>query len=275
MSVEEAAAGILTVVNAVMVKAIRKLSVERGLHPKEFALAAFGGGGPLHAADLATELEISTILIPATPGVSSALGLLTADFRLDFVRTVLWRLTPDKLEALKQALEELARQALDQMNESLSGAPIQLRATFDARYFGQGFSLAVQADVEEVRRWNDLSTLTQRFHEAHALAYGHSNPSGEVELVNVRLASIGTFPHAPLTRAPKDASEGPGSVRSVYFEGAYRETPVFARESLPQGVDLVGPALVEQVDSTVIVFPGHTARVDESGNLVIRTEGEK
>ena len=273
MSVEQAAEGILTVVNAVMVKAIRKLTVERGLHPRDLALAGFGGGGPLHAPDLARELGISRVVIPPMPGVSSAFGLLTADFRQDYVRTVLWRLTPDRLGELQAIVEEMGEEALRRMSSSAPGVPVELRPSFDVRYRGQSFSLPVLAEIGELRAWSDLDTLAARFHEAHERTYGHSNPAGELELANIRLAAVGRFGDEPPTRAAQtEARQEPVGVRQVYFAGAFREAAVYRRDGLTAGVVVRGPAILEQPDSTLIIPPGSSGRTDESGNLLIREE---
>ena len=272
----EAAEGVIRVINAVMAKAIRRLSVEKGYDPREFTLVSFGGGGPLHAAELAADLQIPRVLVPPVPGVSSALGLITADFRHDYVRTVLWKQQQASLDQFKAQLREMQSAALAQMKrEGVASDLVAFVTASDLRYEGQGFSLPVSFDLGDLSSWTDLSPLIQRFHQRHQETYGYHDEQAAAEVVNLRLAAIGRLAPATLVRLPRRQPDpGPAleGTRKIYVEGRFTEANVFRRSGLGWGSVVAGPAIVEQLDSTTLILPGQRAETDEFGNLIITRE---
>lgn len=275
----EAAEGVIRVINAVMAKAIRRLSVEKGYDPREFTLVSFGGGGPLHAAELAADLQIPRVLVPPVPGVSSALGLITADFRHDYVRTVLWKQQQASLDQFKAQLREMQSAALAQMKrEGVASDLVAFVTASDLRYEGQGFSLPVSFDLGDLSSWTDLSPLIQRFHQRHQETYGYHDEQAAAEVVNLRLAAIGRLAPATLVRLPRRQPDpGPAleGTREIYVEGRFTEADVYRRSGLGWGSVVAGPAIVEQLDSTTLILPGQRAETDEFGNLMITWESRQ
>jgi N-methylhydantoinase A len=255
---EEVALGIVRVANAEMVRALRVISVERGLDPREFALLAFGGAGGMHACSLAEELGIETILIPRAGGVLSALGLAISDLRHDYVRPYLVSLEDvdaKEFEGRFEGMEEAA-------TGDLAGPEYTRRA--DLRYRGQSFELTVEAD--------SLKKLEERFHASHEQRYGYRMEDESVELVNLRL--IATVPvEKPELEEPAGEEEGAeGDPRQTDFDGEWQEVPVFDRERMGEGSEVSGPAIVEFKESTCVVRPGWRGAVDGVGNLVLERE---
>ena len=275
----EAAEGIVRVINAVMAKAIRRLSVEKGYDPREFTLVSFGGGGPLHAVELAADLQIPRVLVPPVPGVSSALGLITADFRHDYVRTVLWKQQQASLHQFKAQLGEMQAAALAQMKkEGVASDLVVFVAASDLRYEGQGFSLPVSFDLDELSGWNDLVPLIRRFHQRHQETYGYHDRQAATEVVNLRLAAIGRLAPATLAQLPRRQPDpGPAleGTRKIYVEGRFTDAEVYRRSGLGWGSVVTGPAIVEQLDSTTLILPGQRAETDEFGNLMIAWENRQ
>jgi N-methylhydantoinase A len=253
LDLETTALGIVRVVNASMQRAIRRVSVERGFDPRRFVLVAFGGAGPLHAAELAEELEIARVLVPRFPGVQSAMGMAAADEIRDFSRTVKVDLAPGAdlgmLSGLWKPLEERAA--------ALDGA--RLIRTADVCYVGQSYELEVAAD--------DLSELPAAFAAAHERLYGFAEPARRMELVNVRL-------RARRARAPRigDAdAAGPSDTRMIpiRFSDGWLETAQIGRGRLRPGDEIRGPALINQDDSATLVPSRWLARVGPVGDLLL------
>jgi len=244
----ETAHGVVRVANAEMARALRVISVERGLDPREFALVAFGGAGGLHACALAEELGISTVLLPRAAGVLSALGLAISDVRRDLVRPFLGAIDP---EALEPAFAELEA-AVD-----LEGEPA-LRRRADLRYAGQSFELTVEAD--------DLGALADRFHAAHEQRYGYRMPEEPVSLVNLRVVAT-----LPVDRPELRAGEGEAerSRRRAHVDGKWLEVDVLGGGGLAAGTRVEGPAIVELPEATLLARPGWAGAVDDAGTLVL------
>ena len=263
----------MQVVNASMVKGIRVVSVSKGYDPREFCLVAFGGAGPLHVSELAEEMDIPRVLVPVAPGVTSALGLLTADLRHDFARTVLRPgadISPRELSAWFEGMEH---QALEQMaREGVEAKRVTLARTVDARYVGQGYELQVAAASGEFSQ-RDVDEITVRFHEAHERSYGYAIRDNAVEVVNVRVTAVAAMPRPDLARDTRagdgDAARAVTGTRRVYFRGEAVETAVYDRGRLGPGDTFGGPAIVEQLDSTTVVWPGQWAAVDGALNMVL------
>ncbi len=273
LGLEEAAEGIVRVVNASMIKGIRVVSVARGYDPRDFCLMAFGGAGPLHAAELADELSIPAVLVPIAPGVTSALGLLLAELRHDYVRTVLRRgdeIPPAEMGAAFAAMEA---EALDRMRrEGVEPGDAALLRTADMRYLGQGYELDVvmaAGDIDEA----ELAAAYERFHEAHVRTYGYANRHDPIELVNLRVTATSGTARPELPASPVDGRPNPpaalDATRQVFFRDGFVPTAVYDRALLRPGDTMDGPAVIEQLDSTTLVWPGGSARVDEFGNLLL------
>lgn len=274
LGLEEAAEGMLRVINAVMTKAIRKLSVERGYDPRDFTLIGFGGGGPLHAVDLALDLQIPRVLVPPAPGVSSALGLLTADFRHDYVRTLLWSTREHTLADLEEQLSFLKGQVLSQMaSEGIAAETVACLPHLDMRYQGQGYALDIHFTLEEAISWDSLRPLEGRFHEKHQSVYGYGDAHHPVEIVNLRLAGVGKLsrPKFPLLAAgPADPTAALKGHRQVFLRGSWQTVAIYDRRLLKAGSLIRGPAIIEQVDSTTFFYADQEAEVDALGNIMIR-----
>jgi len=262
MGREQVADGIVSIVVANMAKAIRVISVQRGHDPRHFALMAFGGAGPIHAARLARELDCPRILVPPHPGILCATGLLMTDMVTDYART---RLTPlDGAKAIIAdefaALDAAAERWFDA--EGIAGDARSTKRSIDMRYTGQNYELSIPAE--------DLSALQEAFEAEHQRMYGYTAPEEPIQLVTFRLEATGTVPKSRFSEAA--ASTGTPQVtgtRAVWLDGKWTHTPLYERAALGAGDCIVGPAIVEQMDSTTLILPGQTAKVDRYANLVI------
>ena len=257
LGTEETALGIVRVANAEMVRALRVISVERGLDPREFALLAFGGAGGMHACALAEELGMGTVLFPRAGGVLSALGLAISDLRRDYVRPYLVPLNDLDRREFERRYGEMERAAAGDLEDPEHGR----RA--DLRYAGQSFELTVDADAPE--------ELGKRFHAAHEGRYGYKMEDEPVELVNLRL--VATIPvEKPKLDEPGPSGGAEPARREVNFDGGWREVPVMDREELGKGSTVEGPAIVEFREATCVVRPGWAGAVDGVGNLVLERQ---
>ena len=253
----ETAAGILRVADQEMVRALRVVTVERGVDPRGFALLPFGGAGPMHAAAIAAELGIETILCPRAGGVLSALGLCASERRRDTVRTVMLggsELSAERIAAAVAAMVEETGAGLDEEAE------VQL--TYKLRYAGQAFELPVPGPADP-----DPTELIEGFERAHEQRYGHRDPDGEVVLVDVELALVVPGPSPQPVAAEGGAPQR--SSRQVHFDGEWIETPVLRGEPAA-GVEAEGPVVFELPEATFVVPPGWSTAVDPHGTIVAR-----
>jgi N-methylhydantoinase A len=249
----EAAAGIVQVANQEMVRALRVITVERGIDPRGFALLPFGGAGPMHAAAIAAELGIESILCPRAGGVLSALGLCASDRRRDTTRTVM--LGGEELTAERIAAE--VGELVATTGTGLSGARPEV--VYEMRYAGQAFELPVPGPTEP-----DPGDLRERFARAHEERYGHRDPAGEVVLVDIRLAMVVPGPEPQPVAASGDRLEQ-GS-RAVRFGSGWIETPVLRGEPTA-GLEVEGPVVFELPEATLVLPPGWRAEVDRAGTI--------
>ena len=272
LSVEEAAEGIVQVVNASMVKGIRVVSVSKGYDPREFCLVAFGGAGPVHASELAAEMDIPSVLVPVAPGVTSALGLLMADLRHDFAQTVLRPGSELSPEEITSWYEQLEAQAVEQMTrEGIAANDLALARTADARYVGQGYELEVPAASGKLEQ-GQVEDIIQRFHEAHVRSYGYASRDNMVEVVNLRVTALAEMQRPELAgKAREEGSEMEAVVeeRDVYFGNERKRASVYDRSLLHPGDVIAGPAIVEQLDSTTVIWANQIATVDGYANLLL------
>jgi len=259
----EAAQGVYRVANATMTRTIRSVTVERGHDPREFALVAFGGAGPMHAAALADALEVDRVVVPRPGGVLSAFGLLAADESYDAVRTVGVEPGSADRERLEDVYADLVADVLADASDR--DAAVVSRAA-DCRYAGQSFEITVPVDGRF-----DAEAVAARFHEAHEQAYGYRMDEG-IEVVNLR-ATATVEGVEPVVRHEGDGDALLGS-REAYFPGAgARETTVYDRDRLEPGTTISGPAVLEQAESTTVVPPTWAGDILDDGTLVMTREG--
>jgi N-methylhydantoinase A len=274
LSVIEAAAGIVEIVNVKMQEAIKVISSNRGFDLRDFHLLAYGGAGPLHAAALARDLGMRGVLVPPFPGAFSALGLLLADVRQDYVRSELIAIDAVDVAHVAQVFEQLRDDgAADLRAQGFAAAALGTEFALDLRYVGQGYELTVTVAAIP-RSAGDLTAIRAAFDAQHAQLTGHAAPSERVEIVNYRATAVATVPHAPLA-SPFTAGANVESAqigeRVTHAGGIAAATAVYDRARLPVAAPIHGPALLLQPDSTTFVLQGQTATVVANGLIEIRT----
>ena len=270
MSREDTALGIVQVASSVIVKAIRAISVERGHDPSKFSLFAFGGAGPLHAIDVAKDLGMKKIFIPPNPGILCAEGLLGSDLVADLIQPSLAPFDEDIFETLNVAKSNLSMRAKDWFTSESVDVKDQRQAwSVDLRYAGQNFELAINFENNQFNRETALA-LRAEFDKAHEVAYGYSQSTEPVELVGMRVKLAGVLSKPPLPKTKKGSSFNSSGSRKVSFgKNAWFETPIYRRDTIPLDHNFEGPAVIEQMDSMLLIFPGDTAKIDDWGNLII------
>ncbi len=276
MDVQRAAEGIIAVMNANMIRGIRRVSVEQGYDPRGFALVAFGGAGPLHAVELAQALNMLRIVIPPHPGIASAFGMLSADVRHDYVQTHIATSDRADVAALQEVYELLENEGVTQLRkEGFEDSNILLKRHADMRYSRQAYELKVPMKAG-VLTPETVKLAVEAFHLEHEKTYGHARREEYVEFVNLRVVAWGKLPAASLQKrgeAPDSAPEPLAYRRVVFKDTSPVETPIYQRDSLLQGQRIQGPAVLEQLDSTILVFPEYEAATDPYGNLLITGRG--
>ena len=270
VSRDEAALGVIRVVNANMEQALRLVSVERGHDPRRFTLVSFGGAGGLHAVALAAALRLPKVIIPENPGAFSALGVLLADVVRDYSRTVMLKFSSPEQKALSEIVRrhfaELEQQAVSEMQaEGFSGSRLRLTRSLALRYAGQSFELDVPCANELNAR------VAASFHRAHQERYGHSDPNGTIEIVSLRLRATGLSDKPPLhsARSFKTHPARPQSAALVRITKRPESIPVYDRQQLRPGARFNGPALIGEYGSTTLLPGGWKAAVDAWRNLIL------
>jgi N-methylhydantoinase A len=274
LSTNAAAQAVIDVAVNKMALAVRAVSIERGLDPRDCALIAFGGAGPLHATAIARDLDIPTVIVPPLPGHYSAFGMLVTDLRHDYVRTCYGRLDelpPATLAAMIAEMTGEGRALL--ASEGLADDAIGSESFFDLRYAGQEFTLRVPVAADEVTK-TGLAAVRARFDELHEARYGHVAKDEVVEIVNVRLVATGRRDVPDLDSPPAaNGAARPVGTRQVGFAGpggcVLRESAVWRREELAPGTRITGPAIVEEYASTVVVGDGDVATVGDLGEIIV------
>lgn len=270
----QAAEGILQIVNSNMIRAIKVISVERGHDPRDFTLMAFGGAGPLHAARLAEELEIPRVLIPYSPGTFSALGLVLADIKYDYVQTRIQKQDQIDFDSLSGIYRDLELQGVrDLESENVPEERRLFVRTCDMRYFGQAFELTIPVPEGDLSPGH-VKEAVERFHQQHLQIYGHCMKDDAVEFVNYRVSAVGTMRKPNLGEKKKwetGSSRAETFETRTIFDGEEIVTPVFDRNSLEEGQSIDGPAIIGEMGSTIVVYPGQKAHVDALKNIVIYT----
>jgi N-methylhydantoinase A/oxoprolinase/acetone carboxylase beta subunit len=276
----EAAEGVLTILNSNMANAIRSRTIQKGIDPRGFSLVAFGGAGPLHGADVAAMLEIPEVIVPAYPGITSALGLLTTDLKYDAIKTEFQVRGAVDLASLNDDLRGMeAGLARQFAADGLAKDAVSFSRWADLRYVGQGYELRVALPTGALDQAG-LEGVWQRFHELHQTEYGQSFPASPIEIVNVRASGIGRMPRIGALRTPRGRSLQEARVKSgrcvFRLNGVLQqlETAFYRRDRLPIDEVIPGPAIVLQADSTTLIPPGATAKADEAGNLLIAIGGQ-
>lgn len=277
MSEAETASGILRIGNANMTAATHLISVQRGHDPRDFVLVAGGGAGPLHAVEIARELGIPQVVVPPAPGVTSALGILQVDLRHDVLRSVLAQvdgIDPVDLGRIFAELESEAGEILE--NEQIPAERRRIERSVDVRYYGQTPYLNLALDETPDSR-TAIERLAERYAEEYEREFGYrlDDDIATVEIVNARLAAVGLAEPADFAlESPSNGAVSEQQSRAVYFDevGDFTETPIYDRARLAAGTAIAGPAIVEQMDTTVLIPPNAHARVDERLNLVIDVE---
>ena len=278
LSIQDAALGIIRVINSNMALAIRSNSVARGVDPREFSLVPFGGAGPLHGVALAEAVSARDVLVPVAPGITAAMGLLETDMQYEHVRSFITSLTHvdtaavERLSALVEELVGHCRSDLE--NDGVPPARQTFQRVAECRYHGQGFEL--RAEIPEGRLTaGDVSRIIESFHTQHRLDYGYAFDDAEVELITVRV--IGTDKIEPLRLRPLERANGASydsaflySRPTTFDDGTTADTPRFDRGQLKAGHRVAGPAVLIQHNSTVLVPPAYAAEVSEYGSLHVR-----
>jgi len=276
---EEAAAGIIRIVNANMAKGISGNSVERGYDLREFALVSMGGAAALHAADIAGELNMRRVIVPPISGNLSAVGMVIADIQHDYVKTFAKKdheIDPDEL---LMRFKEMEAEGMDQlMSEKVSKEAIEVTWSADLRYEGQSWELNAPVETARELSQEDILKIVNNFHSLHQQIYSYSEPGEVVEFINLRVRVKGK--NHPISMQRKKGpqlliKEGWKTKRDVYFEGiGWQSVPVYEREDLDVGSRVPGPCIVEETISTALIPPGSLGLIDEFGNIMITLEHE-
>ena len=272
LSVEEAAEGIVRIINVKMQEAIKAISTMRGHDLSDFQLLAFGGAGPLHAGRMAAELGMAGVVVPLYPGVYSAMGLLMSDVKHDYIRSKMSPLSKLTESAMTAVFDELEAHALKDLKaENFRADQIGIERALDMRYAGQGYEITIPCEYPLDK--NAIAKLRRTFDESHKQMFGHTAPEEPVEIVSYRLRGIGRVPPVKLPRYKRGGlllKDALRETRKARFDGVTLNTPVYQRDRLDVGVEFDGPAIIDQLDATTVVPPGQSARVDEFKNILIR-----
>lgn len=278
LSLEEAAAGILRVAHANIVRGIRVVSVERGYDPRDFALVPFGGAGPMHGSPVARDLKMPRVMVPPTPGILCAMGQLISDLRHDFVETHVAAFADLGAAGALALIDRMVAGARGNLESD--GIPEDRRdfvVRIDLRYEGQSFALPIPADLSDPGWWE---ALPEAFNAAHLARFGHADPGAPLEVVGVNVTGIGRIDKPVLPEVPPGDATPPHSalrgMRDIYFEpddgggqGDWHAAHVWARDALLAGNVITGPAAIEEVSSTTILYPGDRATVLASGSITV------
>lgn len=272
---EEAAMGIIRVANSNMLNALKLVSVRKGYDPREFALVAFGGGGPMHASALAKELNIKKVIIPLAASVFSAWGMLMTDLRTDDIQTYNVKLTDPDYDAINAEWRKLEKKAYeDNAKKGIAKENVYFQHYLDMRYIGQDHTVKVRVPNEDMTKEN-LGEFIEAFHKEHEQNYSFRLEDSGVEIVNMHLASFGRIEKTPIKEIealPYTLEETKKEVRPVIFEGQGKvDTVIYDREKMSPGMTVEGPAIIEEISTSTVIYPGMKASIDKFGNIVIET----
>ncbi|WP_416899141.1 MAG: hydantoinase/oxoprolinase family protein [Minwuia sp.] len=272
LSVEEAALSVLKIVANNMTGALRSVLTERGLDPRDFALLAFGGAGPLHVADLMEEASIPTGVVPNHPGQFSAFGFIMTDARVDLERTVQMTSKSFDLDRANEVMKQLVDDALGNLKRQGYTEGLSVHRTLELRYLGQNYELEVPVNFETFNE-ETAAKAWNTYHEMHLARFGFNIPREVIEVITFKCTAVSAASTPELPTLPKsDGAPSPDGTRTVIFEDGAEETAVYQRGSLKDGDTLKGPALVEEPASVTVVKPGQSLSVDTWGNMSITAD---
>ena len=275
VDISAAAEGIIRIIDVKMAEAIKAISTMRGHDLRDFMLLAFGGAGPLHAGRLARDLGMAGLIVPLYPGVFSAMGLLMSDVRHDYVQSKLTPLADITAEAVNAMFAQLTAQAAEELRgDGFAGDRIRIERALDMRYAGQGYEIAIPCPAQPLAA-DGLTALRTSFDAQHKAMFGHMAPEEPAEIVSYRVRGIGLLPPVAMPRFKRAGTALAGArreTRRVRFDGSERDCPVYQRERIDVGLDIAGPAILDQLDCTTVICPGQVARVDEWKNLILTME---
>ncbi len=263
LDVYETALGIIKIANNQMSKIMKIVSIERGYDPRDFHLIAFGGAGPLHAVDIASDLNVKSVIIPPNPGLFSAFGLVISDLRREYVKPIMEDLEKINDEFVEKIFSEMEKNAISDFQKSNVKGDVYFIKYANMQYFGQGFELDIP-----VKEKNIIENMMNDFNKKHKSIYGYSS-NDPVFVVSFRLTAILKFKKPKLPLAKKEVKVIK-TKRNVYFSENPVEAEIYERPYLGYGSLVEGPAIIEQYDSTTLIPPGWTARIDKFSNIVIR-----
>jgi N-methylhydantoinase A len=270
LGVEEAAEGIVRIIDVKMEEAIKAISTMRGHDLRDFMLLAFGGAGPVHAGRMARDLGMAGMIVPLYPGVYSAIGLIMSDVKHDYIQsrmTPIDELTPDDVNAMFGRLEAMAADELRE--DGFAPGSVAIQRALDMRYAGQGYEITMPCGD------TDLGALRRAFDDQHKLMFGHNAPEEPVEIVSYRVRGVGKVPPVEMPRFKRTGAmlkDALRETRHARFDGKAIECPVYQRDKLDVGLSVSGPAILDQFDCTTVICPGQLARVDEWKNLIVTGE---
>jgi N-methylhydantoinase A len=269
----EMAFAVLEIATAGMSLAVRGVSVERGFDPRDFVMVGMGGGGPVHCVPIARQLYIPTVIIPVLPSHFSAFGMLMSDIRHDYVRTQLVSFPKLQFGELRKIFAEMIDEGTRLLaRERVGDDAMHFQRFLDLRYEGQEFAIKVPVSEEEIAS-GALQTIRERFDSIHDRSFGHAAPNEPLEMINIRLSARGI---RQKLKMPEVAAAGgtpkPRMIRKVCLESADRfdECPVYRRETLSAGMEIEGPALIEEYGSTTVIFAGDRAKIAATGEIIIQ-----
>ena len=275
LDAEDAAMGIIRVANSNMLNALKLVSVRKGYDPREFALVAFGGGGPMHAAALAKELNIKKVIIPLAASVFSAWGMLMTDLRADDIQTYNVKLDNPDYSAINAEWRKLEEKAYeDNAGKGIGKENVYFSHYLDMRYTGQDHTVKVRVPDEDICADN-LGVFIEAFHKEHEQKYSFRLDDSGVEIVNIHLASFGRVEKTPIKEIkaqPYTLEEAVLEVRPVVFEGCGKmDTKIYSREKLSPDMKISGPAIIEEVSASTVIYPEMSASIDKYGDIIIET----
>ena len=272
----ESACGVYKVVCTTIAEGIRLMSVQRGVDPRDFTIMGFGGASGLHASEVARQLQVAKVYIPASAPVLSAYGMLSTDIKYDFFRSYPVSLDRIDLDALRAILDELDAQGRDKLSaQGVADEAVEIQYSADMRYLDQIYEVTVPLPDPDLPDAEFIDRLTSNFHRRYQELYSYNQQDQEVRLVTLRTAAVGKLPRiAQLDRTADEGAATPAGTRRVYM-GEWRDAPTWAADSLPAGTEIAGPAVLESEFTTILVWPGDHARVDSMGGVELQVNLEE
>jgi N-methylhydantoinase A len=271
----DAAEGVVRIINVKMQEAVKAISTMRGHDLRDFMLLAFGGAGPLHAGRIAQDLGMAGVIVPLFPGVYSAMGLVMSDVKHDYVRSRLSKLASISEREVDAQFADLVAHAREELRaEGFAESAIEIERSLDMRYAGQGYEITMPLPATLDN--GALRKLRAEFDEAHRQMFGHTAPNEPVEIVSYRLRGVGRVPPVKLPSFAPQGFRTEDAIRehrAMRFDGTTISCPVYQREKLDVDATFAGPAVVDQLDCTTVVFQGQHVRVDAAKNMIITMGG--